>query len=489
MGFLEYPLSHPYPRERTFTIVTVVLIILVLPVLVLVNIVTAGYELVPALRPEFQANDTVPGWWNSPRLPSLLRRGAPDCEPKDFGRGDLIRLTPSLFEYKVLSAWRNLTARDPNDESRVEYRGESFNQCDLYYARFDFDVLEWTQTVTVAVNCSGPVNAFLETSITFANDITKDVIGQYYGYNTNLFKFLDINSRDYRKAVFAILDVISTDSLMIMGGQHLAAPVLTLSARINNYYRIESTDIRYLNGTYESTSLDSMGSASIYRSSVYNLFSAVVNAVYIDLNGPGPYLRTDSGMQPNNIFRDPSAVNNTFLPNQAPASINPDSWIGDTTSFYYGRVVAPYQSWAEMLIAGLPANITLGNLTGLPGDSKMVTSYLCPSYQLKPMSSFLSSIFVATATMYLSAWGAWAFVTAIVARQIRGPCVQCTCGALLDGDKGGAHNHEHGVVASGLAAGLVPPPAALRASSTGSDLSKEQDGMVIQELPKRSATA
>ncbi|KAG8727492.1 hypothetical protein FRC12_022462 [Ceratobasidium sp. 428] len=494
MPFLEYPLSHPYPRKRTFTIVTIVLIVLLLPVLVLVNIVTTGYELVPALRSEFQANDTVPYWWNSPSLPRLLRRKAPLCEPKDFGRGDVIRLTPSLFEYRILSAWRNLnltgdmTIRNPGDESRVEYRGESFSQCSVYSARFDYNMMEWTQTVTVAIRCSQPpVLAFMETAVTFANDINKDMIGQYYGYDIDFFAFVDQNSRDYRKSVFAVLDVISTDSLMIMGGQYLQSPVLTLSTHINSSYNFQSTSITYVNGTYQSSSEDSMGPAAIYRASIYNLVAAVANAVYLDIGGAGPL--------PSNIFRNQSAVNSTFSPNLAPVPFNPDLWVRDTNSFYYGSVVEPYQTWAQMLRAGLPSNITLGNLTGLPEDSKMVTNYLCPSYQLKPMSSFLSSIFVGTATMYLSAWAVWAFVTAIVARQIMDPCVQCTCGKLLDGEKSSIHHfrHEHGVVAPGLAAGLIPPLPALRSDSTNSDLGKEKTSAhsaeePIQELPKQTST-
>ena len=77
---------------------------------------------------------------------------------------------------------------------------------------------------------------------------------------------------------------------------------------------------------------------------------------------------------------------------------------------------------AEMLLAGLPQNITLGNLTGLPASSTMITSYLCLSYQLRPMSSFLANIFIGTATMLLSAWAAWTFVTAFIAERIKGPC-------------------------------------------------------------------
>jgi hypothetical protein len=328
----------------------------------------------------------------------------------------------------------------------------------------------------------------METSVVFSGDMSKDIVGQYYGYNIDLFYFVDQASRDYRKAVFGVLDVISSDSLSIIGGQHLSQPVLSLSARVNGSLWFEATDITYVNGTRESSNQGLMGAAEIYRASIRNLITAVAHAVYLDLGSAGV---GDAGVQ-NNIFLNESAVGDWFVPNLAPIPINPDSWV-DFNSFYYGTVVAPYQTWAQMLLAGLPSNVTLGNLTGLPNDSAMVTSYLCPSYKLKRTSSFLSSIFVGTATMYLSVWATWAFATALIAKQIREPCrliyfsvwawsngwsitgVQCTCGALLDGEKGDDHHfqHQRGVVASGLAAGLVPPPPALRADSTNTVSSKE----------------
>ena len=113
-------------------------------------VVVVGYELVPTLRPEFQPNDTVPSWWNSPRLPPLLRRSAPLCQPKDMGRGDTFRLSPSLFEYKVLSSWKT-GQRVPEDEGRVDYDGGSFDHCVVYSMRFDYSLLDYTQTVTVSV--------------------------------------------------------------------------------------------------------------------------------------------------------------------------------------------------------------------------------------------------------------------------------------------------------------------------------------------------
>lgn len=67
----------------------------------------------------------------------------------------------------------------------------------------------------------------------FADEISRDTIGQYYRYRIDVFSVVDGNSRDYRNAVFGVLDVISTDSLAIMSGQYLSWTVMTLSARAN----------------------------------------------------------------------------------------------------------------------------------------------------------------------------------------------------------------------------------------------------------------
>ncbi|KAG8717580.1 hypothetical protein FRC08_007160 [Ceratobasidium sp. 394] len=363
MKLLQYPVSNPYPGQWKFVIALVVLILLLLPFLVLINIVTTGYELVPALRMDFKPNDTIPEWMNTPYLPPLLRRKAPGCQPKDIGRGDIIRLTPSLFQYKVLSAWRDAAARDPGDETRIEYRGGSFKSCYIYGARFEHSLVDWTQSVTAAIYCpQTPVNVFLETTIVVADDINKDIVGDYYGEYTSLFKFIDMSSRNYRKAVFAILDAISTDSLMIISGQHLSAPLLSLSVSLNvsKNYEPSRTYITYVNGSVDAYYDSSMGRAQIYRDTIYNLVAATVHAVNLDLGNAGP-----------NIFLNPSMVHDTFVPNLPPPGVSPENWVRDSESFYYGTLEPPYQTWAQMILAGRPQNLTLGNLTGLPPDSKM----------------------------------------------------------------------------------------------------------------------
>ncbi|KAG8702270.1 hypothetical protein FRC08_003590 [Ceratobasidium sp. 394] len=465
MRLLEYPISHPYPRERVFTVITVVLIVLVLPILVVVNLIATGYELAPTLRPDFNANDTVPQWMRSSHLPPFLRRAIPPCQPKDLGRGDMIHLTPSLFEYKILSTWRDSESLSPvpEDETRIEYRGGSFSNCVIYETGFDYSWIDGTQTVTVGINCFAPVNLLMETTVTFANDFTKDAIGNYYGYNINLLKTVRATSRNYRRVALAVLDAISTDSLAIFGNQFLLSPVSSLSTHLNRTSGFHDTFIRFMDGSSSYTEM-SLGPAAIYHDTIQNLAIATINAVQLDLNNA----------ELDNFLLNPSAMNKSLVPNLAPKSIKPDAWVSAPQSWYYGGIVPPYQTWAQMLLAGHPKNITLGDLTGLPPDSKVLTNYLCPSYQLKPISSLLASVFVGTAAMCISAWAMWKFVTALIAQQIEEPCFHCTCDKHSDSERGTIHHCGRGIVATGLAADFVLPPLGPHTRhSTSSDFDKE----------------
>ncbi|KAG9096308.1 hypothetical protein FRC07_010949, partial [Ceratobasidium sp. 392] len=420
---LEYNLGHPHPKGQLFLLLTVILFLLALPVLVLVNLVTLGSELVPSLQSRFQPNDThLENWWGPRRLPRLLRPRAPLCEPQSLGRGDKFRLSASLFDYTVMSTW-NTTEGTPADgvqeQKRVEYRGQSFANCYVNNTRFDFNVIDQSQTVTVGVTCPGsvdyPIFVSLETSMTFAQQTSKDFIGQYYGPGLDLMKITDAKPDDYRKVVFAALEVISSDSLTIMLGQHLTTPALGMSyflyTRPNTggmYPPVEGsgtiTDVRGTPGAWTQE-------ANIYGITIANLLSVVNDAVNLDLG---------SNNYPN-IFRDPSALSKAIKPNQPPQGINASAWAGgpDTQSVYYGQITPPYQTWAEMLLNGLP--VKLGSVTGLPDESAMVTTYLCPIYQVKPTSALLTSVFVGSATMTLSVWGAWMLFTTFIAKKIMPP--------------------------------------------------------------------
>ncbi|CEL60747.1 hypothetical protein RSOLAG1IB_03986 [Rhizoctonia solani AG-1 IB] len=482
MQLLQYNLTHPYPRNKLFTTITFVLIALALPVLVIVNIVTVGQELVPSLQEDFRQNNTAPLWWATTPLAPLLRRKAPPCQPKDFGKGDTFRLSPSLFEYKVMSSWRtNATNLKSEDQGRVEYRGGSFNECVVYSVRFDLSVADLTQTLTVGIMCpTYPVIAFLETRLIFATEVSKDIVGQYYGYDIDLFALVDGESHDYRRVVFAILDVISTDSLSILDGGRIEW--LSLSAR----GRVDRPDVMFAttnmvakNGTSTMTDDNNMGDAEVYRATISNLMRAVQYAVELDLGNPSP----------DNIFTNSSAINSTLSPNSPPTGVSPETWV-QKNSFRYGYVENPYSTFAEMLQAGVPTNITaaLGNLTGRPENSTMITNYLCPSYQPRPMSSLLANVFIGTATMFLSAWAAWTSVTAILAKRIADPCVTCTCGTLLDPER--RCDHGNAVVVSGLATGLVSPPPDMhhKANAGPGFIDEKGDSssqeISIQEMPK-----
>ncbi|CUA66688.1 hypothetical protein RSOLAG22IIIB_00132 [Rhizoctonia solani] len=483
VNILSYNLTHPYPRNLDFTIATVVAVLLVLPVLVVVNIITVGYELVPSLQPDFEPNVTVKSWWTTTPLAPLLRRGfkATRCQPKDFGRGDAFRLSPSLFEYKVLSSWPSNRTLTSSNGGRVEYRGGSFKECCVTSVRFDLNVLEATQTLTASVDCPGyPAKATLETSVVFATEISKDFVGQYYGSDIDIFDFVEANSTDYRRLVFAVLDVISTDSQSILdGGRINWLSLSTLADLRSGEPLFNATTTVARNGTSSMFEDNDMGDVEVYRPTIVNLIWAVHDAIQLDLGNTGSH----------DIFTNASAINSTFSANPPFRGFNSSNlvWV-NKNSFWYGDIQPPYLTFAEMLRAGVPTNITaaLGHLTGIPSNSTMITNYMCPSYQSRPMSSFLANVFIGTATMALSAWAGWKVATELVARQIQRPCAICSCGAIPDLENG---NQYLPVGTSELVTRLVPPPLDLPTrSNVESVIGEREDSssqdINLQEVPK-----
>ncbi|KAF8597930.1 hypothetical protein BDV93DRAFT_610107 [Ceratobasidium sp. AG-I] len=426
---LEYSLSHPHPRNNLFLVFTVLLFLIAVPILVLVNIVTLGYELVPSLQPQFQPNETLAHWWGSARLPKLLRSRTPQCEPRDLGRGDTFRLSASLFDYEVMSTWNTTEASSNSnvqEQKRVEYRGELFDTCHVTTTQFDFSLLDDTQTVTVGVICPGtpeyPVYVSMQTKMVFAWLLSKDFVGQYYGPGLNLMGIDHADPNDYRKLAFAVLEAISTDSLTIMRGKHLSSPVLSITAFFNTTFidgKIDTTPMSNLFTYLNGSEMDWPAEAGIYAVPIINLMNVAAHTVNLDLGSAGP----------ENIYLNSSVLNMTIGPNLAPPGIAPANWAQNSVSFYYGKITPPYETWAQMLRAR--QTIVLGNATGLPVNSTMVTTYLCPTYQLKPIRSLLTSIFVGTATMFLSVWAAWMFITTFIARRLEPPCLDCKCPKCL----------------------------------------------------------
>ncbi|KAG8717435.1 hypothetical protein FRC09_014275 [Ceratobasidium sp. 395] len=280
-------------------------------------------------------------------------------------------------------------------------------------------MVEETQTITCGVICPGtkdyPIFVSMETKIVFALELTKDFIGQYYGPGLDLLSLPDANPSDYRKLVLAVLEVISTDSLAIIGGPFLSNPALSMSLFFNVNNKTDAlststTTFTYLNGT----KLLWPPEALIYGTSITNLAHVVNHAVNLDLG---------SQISPN-IFRNAAILKDLVLPNLAPRDIRPDirpdSWINNNSqSFYYDKIPSKYQTWAQALLDGRP--VELGNPANLPNVSVMATTYLCPMYQVKPISALLSAVFVGSATMTLSVWGIWMFLTAFLAKRIMAP--------------------------------------------------------------------
>ncbi|KAJ1299774.1 hypothetical protein OPQ81_011990 [Rhizoctonia solani] len=421
---LEYNLSHPHPRGQLFLVATLVTFLLTLPALILVNFATEGSELVPSLQTHHQPNASLlEGWWGTGRLPPLLRPKPPPCQPKDIGRGDTFRLLPSLFDYTVMSTLSKPTADGASQvqgQIRAEYQEQNFSNCYVNNARFDYSLFESTQSVTVGVLCQGfpapSVDVSMQTTMTFALELSKDFIGQYYGPGLDLLNINDTNPSDYRRVVLAVLQVISTDSLTIISKPLLSNTVgsITINFDVDPttfVWNDTASTLTYVNGSRPDAY---PAEASIYRDTITNLLTVVVDAVYIDLGSH----------RLGNVFRNATRFKTRISPNLPPPGINSSDWAEGSQTFHYGRL-SGYQTWADTLLHGQP--VTVGNLTELREESVMATTYLCPSYQVKPTGSLLSSVFIGSATMTLSVWGTWIFVTTFIAKRIMAPRVQCHC--------------------------------------------------------------
>ncbi|KAH7338598.1 hypothetical protein B0J17DRAFT_717031 [Rhizoctonia solani] len=422
--------GHPYPNGHRWLYITILLFVLALPSLVVFNLITQGSELVPSLQPVFRSDGTNPPdtWWGK-RLPTRLSPGLPPCEPQGLGRGDVFRLTASLFDYTVMSTWNTsnddvhtTSMTQEQEQERVEYRGESFTDCSVNTARYDYSLAEQTHSVTVGVLCPGypkyPIKVSMQTTMTFAWEVTKDFIGQYYGPGLDLMNLA--NTTGYQQSVLAVLEVISTDALTILHKPHL--PTHPLSMRV--FFELNETAVvpdeaaastlTYVNGTQPDAF---PAEAFIYINTIFNLVYAAIDAVNLDLgNHRSP-----------NMFRDASRLRQVIGANRAPEGINASNWAEGSRSIYYGRLTEGHQTWAEMLRDNLPANITVGNPTGLKEESAMVTTYLCPVYVAKPLKSLLSSVFIGSATMTSSAWSGWLLLVALLAKGQTEPRAKCEC--------------------------------------------------------------
>ncbi|KAG8685936.1 hypothetical protein FRC09_014456, partial [Ceratobasidium sp. 395] len=260
----------------------------------------------------------------------------------------------------------------------------------------------------------------METEVVFSWLLDSDFLGQYYGSGLDALNIPDADLSDYRRVVLAMLDLIATDSLTIMRGGQLSRPrLLSTSTFIHvnpdsGSLNSSSSAVTYTDGT----AADNPGRSDIYGLTIFNLVSVINDAVNLDL-GSNMY---------QNIFRNSSMLKFAIVPNPAPPGIDPGNWAAskDAESLYYGQITPPYQTWAEMLLNGKP--FQLSNVTeSLPNESVMVTTYLCPKYQSKPLGSLLAAVFVGSATMILSAWGAWMLFTAYLAKKMVPPRLLCDC--------------------------------------------------------------
>ncbi|CAE6418058.1 hypothetical protein RSOLAG22IIIB_10294 [Rhizoctonia solani] len=446
---LKDPTGHTYPNGHLWLYFTILLFVLALPALIIFNVITQGSELVPSLQPTFHPNNTnLEQWWGTSHLPERLRPGLPVCQPQGLGRGDVFRLSASMFDYTVMSTWNtshSTAGKHAQEQERVEYHEESFSDCSVNTARYDYSLGDRTHSVTVGVSCPGTKNysiaISMQTTMTFAWETSRDFIGQYYGPGIDL-DLLDLTDKsNYRNTVLAVLNVISTDALTIFNKPLLPVPLLSMRVYFQGITEAAAqlpdnstvVTVTYVNGSQPDLFPTEVG---IYTNSVFNLVFVAIDAVNLDLgNQKAP-----------NMFRNASRLREVVYANKAPPGINASNWALGTPSTYYGRITPPYETWADMLRNNQPANISVGNPTGLPEESAMVTTYLCPIYQIKPLKSLFSSVFIGSAAMTSTVWTGWLILVALLAKGQMTPRAKCECDECKANEKAEAEREAQGLI-------------------------------------------
>ncbi|CUA78324.1 hypothetical protein RSOLAG22IIIB_13080 [Rhizoctonia solani] len=210
----------------------------------------------------------------------------------------------------------------------------------------------------------------------------------------------------------------------------------------------------------------------IYTNGIFNLVYVLLDAVNFELgNHRAP-----------NMFGNVSRLHEVIYNNGSPPGINLTNWVEGVPSINYGQLVPPYRTWAEMLRSGKP--VSLENVTRPEDELSMITTYLCPLYQLNPMNSLLTSLFVGSTTMILSAWGAWMFCTAFLAKKIMPPRVRCECSDCqkrrVEEEK--ARNETSSPVKSGMLATLTGVFRCTKPASISDDPENlSEQGQLLQQ--------
>ncbi|KAJ6481480.1 hypothetical protein C8R47DRAFT_589283 [Mycena vitilis] len=428
LGFfpiLNYPLTRPYPWS-SFTPLVALLSCVVLACLTVLNVATQGYESITILESNF-SNGT--SQWR----PSF-GKGPTTCQPHQVLPGDEIRSNVSLLRYSIGSIERWHTV--DKFPSLVDVTGEGF----LYSGGKLQDLCpgslsQWTLTVeldarartvlgTIQVPCA--LDPKYTNSLQLLGRHTSDALTIKFGsgFPSNdipLWPRMDMALSGLAgDLLVAVLSTPGIDHLRAWGWIYCPAfetPDRNLqfghdpedeskcAEQPANLY-ISSIDTLYANNTLVSSK---NATSPALQQGIANYFQLLSAAGQGDMGiwTTGNLLLSQTMLNATITANDPVSALVAASPNLA--------WLG-------GNVTGVNTSAASHLRATGFQDVDESAFS-LPVPQNQTTpavfqlSYLCSGRTLKPMSSFLISVFVADASMFTVFWSILMLGAAMLARK------------------------------------------------------------------------
>ncbi|KAJ6569025.1 hypothetical protein B0H19DRAFT_1134456 [Mycena capillaripes] len=430
---LDYPITRPYPWPA-FTPLVTLLSCMVLVGLTVLNIAAQGYESITVLQSNF-SNDT------SRWLPSF-GTGSTTCQSHQSLPGDELRTNVSLLRYSIGSITRVLPVGPDNVPVSVDVTGEGFDYSGTLLQDLCPDWLDqWSLTVelnarartvlgTIQIPCfhepksTNSVTSLLQLlarhttdafTVTFGSGMDAEDLPIWPRMDSALSGLAG-------DLLIAALSTPGIDRLRALGWIYCPAfqtpdrgldhghdpeDEVKCAAQPAHLY-VNSIDTLYASNTLVSSKFNATSPA--LQQSIANYFQL--------LNAAG---RGDMGIwTAGNLLLSQTMLNTTISANEPVSALVAAS---PYLAWSSGNATGVNMSAASHLRATGLQDIGVFGVFGLPVPQNQTTpavfqlSYLCAGRRLKPMSSFVISVFVADASMFTVFWSILMIGAAMLARR------------------------------------------------------------------------
>ena len=385
-----------------------------------------GYETVTVFESDF--NVTQSHWFDNGFLAFHQPKPGTLCEPRVFNVGDPLTTNYSFFQ------WNMDSIIQPNaGQSGISYGGTPLTFCDVTSIYLDGSILSWSMDFTVISSCvdADSFNVTARTSFSMgllpgryspllglrlASDGTQDARGQILDglLSCIFFSFTlltvisrlstatqDLGTRVYNALLFS--NQTSAVTLSAQANFNYCPMSLGLDApcAVNPpQFDIFAAAVVFPNSTihyYTSQiPMDPVWNPWVFDNDTelafFNLIQAVYASVRIDLGNPSL----------NNFILYPEAMNNTIAPT---FPITPANGEAFSNSSLYTILSSPFP-WLQQ---NLPVTLS--------GPATIQVVYPCQFQQRKTPGALITSVLVATLSMFSTGWAVFMLLATTVAKR------------------------------------------------------------------------